>query len=117
MRRKPEIVRLVLLVGLVGSYQVSAQEVVLNEIAWMGTLTSANDEWIELFNDTGGDVNLAGWTLAATDGTPSIALSGTIPAGGYFLLERTDDSTVPSVAADQILHRCARQHWGGAGAS
>lgn len=77
-------------------------QVVLNEIAWMGTLASSNDEWIELYNPTGADINLAGWTLIAADGTPSITLSGTIPAGGYFLLERTDDNTVPGVAADMI---------------
>jgi hypothetical protein len=77
-------------------------DVVIHEVAWMGTSTSSNDEWIELFNNTAGDINLGGWTLTAADGTPSIPLSGTIPAGGHFLLERTDDSTVPGVAADQI---------------
>ena len=40
--------------------------------------------------------------MNAADGTPHIALSGTIPAGGYFLLERTDDGSVPGVTADQI---------------
>jgi cytosine/adenosine deaminase-related metal-dependent hydrolase len=79
-----------------------ALQVVLNEIAWMGTPVSYNDEWIELFNNSGGDIDLAGWTLNATDGTPSVALSGVIPAGGHFLLERTDDSTVPGVVADRI---------------
>jgi len=78
-------------------------DVVLNEIAWMGTTpTSANDEWIELFNNTGAPIDMTGWTLTSADGTPSITLSGTIPAGGYFLLERTSDATVPGVTADQI---------------
>jgi hypothetical protein len=84
------------------SAPAQVRDVVVNEIAWMGTLTSSSDEWIELVNNTGSDIDLGGWTLIAVDGTPSIALSGTIPAGGYFLLERTDDSTVPGVAADQI---------------
>ncbi|HET6371968.1 MAG TPA: lamin tail domain-containing protein [Candidatus Polarisedimenticolia bacterium] len=82
--------------------QAPTLDVVINEIAWMGTTTSANDEWIELFNNTGGDISLIGWTLTALDGTPAVTLSGTIPAGGHFLLERTDDSTVPGVTADQI---------------
>jgi hypothetical protein len=82
--------------------ETPALDVVLSEIAWMGTLASANDEWIELFNNTSSDIDLTGWTLAAADGTPSISLIGVIPAGGYFLLERTDDGTVPGVAADQI---------------
>jgi len=76
--------------------------VIINEIAWMGTLASANDEWIELFNDGSDAVDLSGWSLAADDGEPSITLSGTIDAGGFFLLERTDDTSVPDIAADKI---------------
>jgi phosphatidylserine/phosphatidylglycerophosphate/cardiolipin synthase-like enzyme len=79
----------------------SPLDIVLSEIAWMGTTTSGTDEWIELYNNTSSTVDLAGWTLNAADGTPSIALSGTVPAGAYFLLERTDDTTVPGVSADQ----------------
>lgn len=80
-------------------------DVVIHEIAWMGTTTDANDEWIELFNNTGGAIDLAGWTLNATDGTPSITIpagANPIPAGGHFLLERTDDGSVPGMAADHI---------------
>lgn len=77
-------------------------DVVIQEIAWMGTTTSANDEWIELVNTTASPIDLTGWTLTAADGTPTIALSGSIPAGATFLLERTDDSTVPGIAANLI---------------
>lgn len=79
-----------------------SREVVISEIAWMGTTDSYTDEWIELYNNTGSPIDLTGWSLSAADGTPSIALSGTVPAGGHFLLERTDDNSVPGVAADQI---------------
>ena len=75
-------------------------DVVINEVAWMGTAASAQDEWIELANNTDQDIDLNGWTLAAADGTPSIALTGTIPANGYYLLERTDDTTVSNIPAD-----------------
>lgn len=77
-------------------------EVVINEIAWMGTTVDYNDEWIELYNNTSTSQSLSGWTLTSTDGSPSIALSGTIPANGYFILERTDDATVSGVSANQI---------------
>lgn len=79
-----------------------ANDVVINEVAWMGTDVSYNDEWIELHNPTGSDISLEGWSLNATDGSPVISLTGTIPAGGYYLLERTDDSTVTAVDADLI---------------
>ncbi|KKN73566.1 hypothetical protein LCGC14_0398820 [marine sediment metagenome] len=77
-------------------------DVVINEIAWMGTTTSATDEWIELYNTTDEEINLTGWTLNATDGMPEINLIGIIVANGYFLLERPDDDTLPTIPADQI---------------
>ena len=76
--------------------------IIINEIAWIGTITSANNEWIELYNDGETIVNLDGWTLKADDGAPEINLFGTIPAKGFFLLERTDDETAPGISADLI---------------
>jgi hypothetical protein len=75
--------------------------VIISEVAWAGTRASPNDEWIELWNPGAMDVDLAGWRL--TDGGDIlIPLAGTIGAGGYFLLERTNDSTVADIAADRI---------------
>jgi hypothetical protein len=59
-------------------------DVVINEIAWMGTATSANDEWIELYNASSTAISLTDWTLSASDGTPDITLSGTIASKSYF---------------------------------
>jgi len=80
----------------------SPGDVVINEIAWMGTQASTADEWIELYNTTEDVIDVSGWTLSAADGTPSIVLSGTVSAHAYFLLERTEDSTVSDISADQI---------------
>jgi len=77
-------------------------DVFINEIAWMGNGNSANDEFIELYNNGGNTVNLEGWSLVAGDGSPNIVLSGTISAKGYFLLERSDDDSVPGTSADII---------------
>jgi len=79
-----------------------ALDVIINEIAWSGTQADANDEWIELYNPTGADISLSGWVLQATDGTPNISLSGSILAGGYYLLERTDNTTISDINADLI---------------
>lgn len=75
--------------------------IVINELGWMGTDSSATDEWIELFNNTDEDVDMADWSLNAEDGTPSIAITGVIVANGYYLLERTDDTSISGVLADQ----------------
>ena len=79
----------------------ATNDVVINEIAWMGTDVSTTDEWIELYNNTSGDIDLTGWTLKAVDGTPKITLVGIIAANGYFLMERSDDESVPGISADQ----------------
>jgi uncharacterized repeat protein (TIGR01451 family) len=82
--------------------RAAAREAVINEVGWAGTDCSPYDEWIELYNNTGAPLDLAGWTLEAIDGTPSISLQGTIPAQGYFLLERQDDDTISDIPADLI---------------
>ena len=76
----------------------------INEVAWAGTAASANDEWIELYNPGSTSVNLTGWVLKAVDGTPTINLTNgfILNPGQYYLLERTDDTTVSDIPADQI---------------
>ncbi len=81
---------------------LAAGDVVINEVAWMGTAANAADEWIELYNITAQNIDLTGWTLKSADTSPNITLSGSIPAHGFFLLERTDDTTVSDITADQI---------------
>jgi hypothetical protein len=76
-------------------------EVVINEIAWMGTATSSNDEWMELYNTTNQTIDLTGWTLKATDGTPNITLSASIEPFGLYLLERTPNDVIIDISADK----------------
>ncbi|MCI2430645.1 lamin tail domain-containing protein, partial [Candidatus Acetothermia bacterium] len=86
----------------------SALDVVISEIAWMGTEADANDEWIELYNATNQAISLVSWQLVAADGIPTITFSSSIcsnlviPAQGFLLLERTDDTTISDVTADCV---------------
>ena len=82
---------------------VAPRDVVINEVAWMGTDANVNDEWIELHNTTSNDLDLDGWTLSDGDDI-NIALGGVITAGGYYLLERNDDNVVSDVLADLIYY-------------
>ena len=75
--------------------------VVINEVGWAGTLASAYDEWIELRNTSSEAVVLTGWRLS-DGGDIDLALGGTVAPFGYFLLERTDDTSISDVAADII---------------
>jgi len=85
--------------------------VAINEVAWGGTIASATDEWMELYNTSDTPVDLMGWTLVfgervvhlgIVDGATTEVRGTVIEAGGYYLLERTDDETVADVEADII---------------
>lgn len=73
----------------------------INEVAWAGTHASASDEWIELFNPSPQEFDLAGWRLTDS-GDLDIPLSGRLPSGGFFLLERSDDQTISDIPADAV---------------
>ncbi|MFH1188381.1 MAG: lamin tail domain-containing protein [bacterium] len=79
-------------------------EVVINEVAWMGTQNSSSDEWIEIANVSGAPVDVSGWQLVDTKEQIHIVFPSAkiLAPGDFLLLERTDDTTVPNVAADII---------------
>ena len=84
------------------SVEVAIRPVVINEIAWAGTsATRSADEWIELHNPTATTISLTGWVLRSNDNTPYIPLAGSIPSGGYIILERTNDDPVSDIIAHQ----------------
>lgn len=72
--------------------------VIFSEIAWMGTEADVNDEWIEIYNFSNAPTDISGWTISDGDSL-NIVLNGTMPPHGVFLLERTDDTSVPGVVA------------------
>lgn len=45
----------------------SPGDVVINEVAWMGTAASSSDEWIELYNTTDLPINIEGWSIYGAD--------------------------------------------------
>jgi len=86
-------------------------QVVINEVAWMGTETSSANEWIELKNNSNNEVDLTGWQLLSPDGDIKIILgekdkkgiiNKKILPGEFYLLERTDDTSAPGAVADFI---------------
>ncbi|MFW6421988.1 MAG: PQQ-binding-like beta-propeller repeat protein, partial [Candidatus Bipolaricaulota bacterium] len=93
---------IVFLIGCFSPARARDPQVIISEVAWMGTEASYTEEWIELYNRSDQPIDITDWQLVAKSGTPSITLQGTIPASGYFLLERTSDETIPSLPADQI---------------
>ncbi len=78
--------------------------VIVNEVAWMGGTSSASDEWIELKNISDVPAVIGGWQVISKKGSISAVIPAgtTIPTASYYLLERTDDTSVPSITADFI---------------
>jgi len=79
-----------------------ATAVVINEIAWMGSEDSFYDEWIELYNEKEFSLDLNGWQIIGKNKGPKVLLKGVISPHSFFILERTDDTTLPRVLANQI---------------
>lgn len=81
----------------------SSRMVLFNEIAWMGTEANENDEWIELKNISAEEINLSGWQMLSKDGRIKFRFSDvSLKPGEFFLLERTDDESLPNIKADAI---------------
>jgi hypothetical protein len=85
------------------TFGVPSGDVLVNEIAWMGSEDDANAEWMELKNVSGRDVDLSGFELFSRDKKITIALQPTIlHPGEFYLLERDSDDAAPDAPADQI---------------
>lgn len=88
----------------------SRQKIIVNEVAWMGGSSdfglTSTDEWIELKNISNAEVDISNWQLI--DKAEQIKINlGSLPktkvaAGGFILLERTNDNSAPNVPADLI---------------
>lgn len=83
--------------------------VVINEVAWGGAAWNHTAEWIELLNVSTEPINVDGWRLVSSDGSPNVLLHGTLlpwnaecPERAFLLLERASDQSVPGMAADII---------------
>jgi hypothetical protein len=76
------------------------QSVIINEIAWAGSVDSATDEWLELYNTTTTSIDLTGWTIDDDSGAQTYELTGTIASHQYYLLESKE--IVTSLPGDGI---------------
>jgi hypothetical protein len=80
------------------------QKIIFNEIAWMGSVASANGEWVELKNISSETIDISGWQIIDKDSHIKIRFGEDVklPAGGFYILERTNDESVAGVTADLI---------------
>jgi len=86
--------------------------ITINEVAWKGDNGDTANEWIELYNNGSEAVDVAGWVLQRTKLDETVVdkeiiittdsknpnESFIIGAGGYVILEKTDDDSAPGTA-------------------
>jgi hypothetical protein len=75
-----------------------ALSIIINEVGWAGTNASSSDEWLELYNPGTCPVNMNHWSILGlragnvTQFTIDFAeLDVVIPAGGYLVIEASDE--------------------------
>ena len=72
----------------------SPGDLIINEVMQNPfAVSDTNGEWFEIFNPTGSAIDIDGWTIKdlGTD-THTIGSSVSVPAGGYVVLGRNDNS-------------------------
>lgn len=62
--------------------------VIISEVYYDTVGTDSKEEWIELYNPTGADVDLSGWTLSDNSRTFTLPSGTVITAGGYLVVAR-----------------------------
>jgi hypothetical protein len=94
--------------------RASYQDIIINEIMWMGSQKTANklaanDEFIELKNNTNRRINLAGWKIsnAGLNQTDLYIKHGIIEKNGYFVIQtlpKNISAFIPSsgITEDQL---------------
>lgn len=91
-------------IGAMTASAAAPGAVVINEVAWAGSVNSSNDEWLELYNSTGATVSLSGWKLKNNGVVVfTFPAAASIAANGYFLIEDAENS-VSNVTADAIFN-------------
>ena len=79
--------------------EVPSHEVLIHEIAWMGTSASSRQQWVELYNTRSDDLSIDGWTLATEDGRFQLELSGTLRPHESFIISQERFPNVAGIEA------------------
>lgn len=88
------------------SQKTLSHEILINEVAWAGTgSATSSQEWIEFKNTSGASISLAGWQLQNANQSIKVFFnaSDSIPAGGFYLLERGSSDFISGVKADKFF--------------
>lgn len=82
---------IILLFPLSFVFASSQLEIVINEVAWMGTEIGWRYEWIELYNNSNQEIDITNWEIENSEAKKAaLKISkGKIPANGFFIICKT----------------------------
>ncbi|GEM_PF-1088623 len=80
--------------------QTPNHQILFSEIAWMGSKKSANDEWIELKNNSGRDLRLSGWQILSGDDNNVLTVS--TPQSNSGQAHSTGSTSSPQASSLQV---------------
>ena len=112
-RARAVFLSLLLFLPFSSVFAVDPLSIVINEIAWMGTEVEGVEpknwwkyEWIELFNPTNKEINIAGWQIenAKSKNETLTILAGKIPTKEYFLICRKEIGGCDLIESKLSLH-------------
>ena len=99
MRQSSLFITLFILLVAGNLFAANPGDVIINEIAWMGTDASGSDEWIELYNTTDAAIDISGWSIYGADTGVTLNFSDAdgsttmiIPAKGYLIYANEQDN-------------------------
>ncbi len=99
---------LLILIGILIPSTAFAQ-IVISEVMWAGSEISSADEWLEIANISGEEINLSGWSITkrASDGGNTEMISfpedAVIGVGEFYLIANYDsDNSALEVSPDLI---------------
>jgi len=88
------------------SIPTPTRELIFSEINWSGSSLGGDDEWIELYNNSSGQIQLSSYYIeGALNGNKKITLSGILDSNKYYLIAKQDfnpTQTRLSISPDQI---------------
>lgn len=91
---------------VVYAFNAGTQEVVINEVAWAGSIGASTDEWIELYNNTSNPIVLDGWTIKEASGAIYNIDFGEIGPNSFFILKDSEEAVStnsPSIVVNLSL--------------
>ena len=95
---------------------LTAGDVIINEVMWMGSERESNDEWIELKNMTARDIDLSNWDIengGSGAGHIEIPHGYSIKANGYFLITKKKWNETAINLASDLTHDKGYTHVAG----